>query len=141
MRASRRTGKSASRPSLPWRRTGAVKLVTAAVAAVALSACKSGSPGHIDLYRPGPGANDVTVYIPVDDPPQQVQVSLEGEDASQVRIKVELGNATPVSDKDHPVIGVGTTVTRTVTLKAPLGSRHVVNADGSTAIPSPDFTP
>lgn len=26
-------------------------------------------------------------------------------------------------------------------LKAPLGSRQVVNWDGSTAIPSPDFTP
>lgn len=115
--------------------------LVAALIAVAVSGCEGSThAGHIDFFRVGPGAREVTVHVGVDKPAPSVEAFVVEESDTFVRVRVEVGNKTVGLDEDHPVIGVGEMVTRTVTLQAPLGSRVVQNEDGSEVLPEPTKT-
>ncbi len=112
-----------------------------AVLAAMLAACDGSThASQIDFFRVGPGPNQVTVLVGVDKPAPSVEASVIEESDTLVRIHVEVGNKTDGLDKDHPVVGVGETVARTVTLHSPLGDRTVVNDDGSPVLPEPRTT-
>lgn len=82
-------------------------------------------------YVTGPGANQVTLTLTVDDPELPVTASVVEQTPEKVVVRVEVANADM---GDGPVTGVGIDVNVVVDLDSPLGSRPVVNDSGLTLV-------